>query len=177
MSNSSRVFRPLGLTIAILTGVIAFSIYPIARAYFSWRLNNCTNDAGLSCGVAGFPFDTLTQGIAIVGVVVFITAIFAWVGKPKQIRFIFQGAVILMSFLLLIESIVRTRENEANLSQGELFMDSTRELFNSILQCQIPILILVALYVIWYCNRAPARAFYSQTPMKTYDEFMQESQS
>lgn len=176
MSKNPRVFRPLGLTLAILAAIVAFSVYPIAKTYFAYRLNDCTNDAGFACGISSFPFDTLTQAIGVLGVVVFITAIFAWWGKPPQIRFIFQGAVLLTAIMLMLESIVRVLDANTDLSEGQLFKDSTEELFNSVLRCQIPMLILVALYIIWYCNRAPARAFYTQKPIQTLKDSQQENE-
>lgn len=173
MSTKTRVFRPLGLTIAILTGIIAFSAYPLLKAYFAWRLNNCTTVDGFTCGSTTFPFDALTQGIAGLGILVFITAIFAWRGKPPEIRFVFQGSVLLTAVMLVLESIIRIQGDKPTIWEGGI--DSTVQLFESVLKGQIPILILVALYIIWYCNRAPARAFYRQEAMKTLREIMEEN--
>lgn len=173
MSDKSRVFRPLGLTLAILTGILAFGIYPILKAYFAWRLNTCTTVDGFSCGSTTFPFDTLTQFIAGLGILVIITAIFAWRGRPPQIRFIFQGAILFTAFMLVLETIIRIRGDKPTIWEGGL--DSTVQLFEAVLKGQIPILILVALYIIWYCNRAPARAFYRQQPMKTMQQILEEN--
>jgi hypothetical protein len=35
----------------------------------------------------------------------------------------------------------------------------------TLLRCQFPAMILAPPYVIWYINRAPARAFYRRVPL------------
>jgi hypothetical protein len=40
------------------------------------------------------------------------------------------------------------------------YPSNINEFFRPVALCQAPLLILVPLYITWYLNRAPARAFY-----------------
>jgi hypothetical protein len=65
-------------------------------------------------------------------------------------------AVIAVTLISILIEVGVTRPGPT-LDQG---IDSAQSLSNTVLTGRIVGSILVALYVIWYANRAPARAFY-----------------
>jgi hypothetical protein len=151
------------LTLAILTGVALFALFPLLKWYMAWRLNEGVVEDGALIG-ATLPYDFFTWATALLGLAVLLTALFAWVGRPKAVRWLYQGFVLLTCLLLLAESYVRLTE-EPRTAEEALVISSGQQTIATFLRCQIPFQILVVLYIIWYCNRAPARAFYSQVPL------------
>ncbi len=155
-----RVFRPLGLTLAIITGAILFGFFPLLKAYIAWRWNRGFEEDGAILG-ATIPYDNFTLLTGTLGCLVLLSACFAWWGKPPQIRFVYQGAVLITSFSLIAETITRM-QTAYNPATAIYPLEDT---IQQALQCQVPFQILLTLYIIWYCNRAPARAFYQQKPL------------
>ncbi|MFP4323254.1 MAG: hypothetical protein ACLFTK_12440 [Anaerolineales bacterium] len=152
-----EVYRPLGLTIAILGAVLLFGAWPLVKLYIVWRLNARVFEGDdLMLAGSTTPMDGYTYITGILGVVVILTSLFAWLGRPPVIRFVFQGAVLLAAVALVAEAITRASSQASS--------DVLRE----VLRCQAPIQVLMAVYIVWYCNRAPARAFYRQEPLPHY---------
>lgn len=156
--RQASVYRPLGLTIAIFAGVVLFGLWPVTKLYVAWRLNAGFEDDGVIMG-GSIPFDTLMIVTGIMGGVVIVTALFAWLGRPRQIRFIFQFAVLATGLCLISETLYRISQETKTLTAT-----SGDQVLQNILLCQLPLQILMTVYIIWYCNRAPARAFYRQEP-------------
>jgi hypothetical protein len=71
-------------------------------------------------------------------------------------RFIMVGAVILLTVIQLI-SVVASQLSAPDFQAGSSSLDG---LMNSIGIGQFILQLLVLLYVAWYMNRGPARAFY-----------------
>jgi len=163
------VFRPLGLALAVAAGFILFGIFPILKSYISWRLNRGIESNGVVVG-ASIPFDGFTYLGTGLGIVVFVLAFFAWRGKPPQVRFVFQGAVLLSVLLVILETLFRLNTNSG---ADALFTNSGGDTINAIFRTQVPLQILTAIYIIWYCNRAPARAFYRQETLLSWQELNQ----
>jgi hypothetical protein len=80
-----------------------------------------------------------------------IIAVLAWLGKPSYMRHVLRIAVVIISAL----SIYTIIQPENGWSGGSL--DSVLE---NLTAGFILWYILVPLYVVWYLNRGPARAFY-----------------
>jgi len=155
-----RVYRPLGLSLAIMAAIVLFAIWPIVKFYFGWRLNEgCFEETG-ACWGTSFAFDNFSIFIGLLGLLVLISAVLAWRGRPKQMQYIFQAIVLLTSLSLIFEALARTQ----GWIGGSVYPSSADSL-NRILTNQIPFQLLVTLYILWYCNRAPARAFYRQIPL------------
>jgi hypothetical protein len=85
-----------------------------------------------------------------------VIALFAWRGRPASIRFVMLGAVLVMTLITLLATISQTTADQG-MPEGVSSLDG---LAVSILCGQLGMSILVSLYVIWYLNRGPARAFY-----------------
>jgi hypothetical protein len=155
--KTDRVYRPLGLTVAIAATAIFYGLLPIAEVYFLRRLDVATDEAYLLGGVS---ISTWTWLQAIVGGVILVICGFAWWGRPPWIRFVLIGAILVPTVLTLFR-IIEAWTREAD----PLFGGQTEEMIRSFVRCQMPALIVVPLYVLWYLNRAPARAFYRRLPL------------
>jgi hypothetical protein len=156
-----RVFRPLGLTIGLIGIIPLFGLEPLIWLYVAIRLN--TDADGIISG--GLPLDHWRWAAGIAGVVVIITSLMAWVGKPRAVQFLVQAAVVTSFALSLVSVWVRIYGDCA----GCLF-DGATQLLDDIFRCKIPIQILALLYFLWYINRAPSRAFFTQTPLPPWND-------
>lgn len=157
--QNEYVFRPLGLTIGIMAAFVLFGFWPIIKFYIAYRLN-----AGEELFViSGFPYDTWAKVGGVAGVLVMTSAVFAWLGKPPTMRWIFQVFVLASGILLIGESLYRIYGDTSIAGMGSL-----NDVATDTARCLIPTQIGTLLYVLWFMNRAPARAFYTQTPMQKW---------
>jgi len=154
--------RTLGLSLAIIISVALFSLLPIAQVIFYLSLQQQFQaieflESGGAIGGSMPIVSNVSLIIPVVnGIIFLIIAGFAWRGKPQSIRFIFVGAVVFITLTTVILT-VSALQPPPDLSQG---IDSGGDLSRSLLTARLVMSVLVALYVIWYVNRGPARAFY-----------------
>ena len=154
--------RPFGLILAIILSVLLFTVMPLMQVAFILMLRHRFSEidfleTGGASGGSIEGVDDIQLVLALVMSVVFlIIAVLAWRGKPKVIRFIFVGAVSLFT-LVTVATTIATLQQEATFQQG---IDSSASFFDSLHVVRLLMTVLIALYVIWYVNRAPARAFY-----------------
>lgn len=146
--------RPLGLTIALLATAIGYGIIPLLPLLLIlWsRLTRRSVTAEL---LGGDLFGITT----VLGVLSLIVCLLAWIGRPARIRWVLIGLIWVQSGLLLfriVQSLTATPDLIGSVG-GSLSG------FSGLL-CQLPTLLFVPLYVTWYLNRAPARAFYRRQP-------------
>ncbi|MBI5929175.1 MAG: hypothetical protein HY862_07700 [Chloroflexi bacterium] len=158
--KKERVRRPLGLTIGLLSVIPLFGIEPILWLYVTYRLNS--NAGGIISG--GLELDAWRWSGGVVGAFVVITAIFAWFGKPQRSRYLVQVAVIASFLLIMVAAWARA----FGTCTGCL-MDGATQTIDDIFRCKIPIQIIGFLYFIFYINRAPSRAFYTQVPLPPWN--------
>ncbi|GIK62905.1 MAG: hypothetical protein BroJett018_06990 [Chloroflexota bacterium] len=158
--KKERVYRPLGLTIGLLSIIPLFGIEPIIWLYIAHRLNVDAN--GIISGGLALDFWRWAGGIA--GGIVLITAIMAWIGKPRSSQYLVQASVIASFLLIMVAAWVRAFGDCTG-----CLMDGATQTFNDIFQCKIPIQIIAFVYFIFYINRAPARAFYTQVPLPPWN--------
>lgn len=153
--------RPLGLSLAILISVVLFSLLPIGQVIFVLSLQRQFESIEFLEGggaVGGSLQVSQTNLIipVILGVLFLVIAILAWRGRPPQIRFVFVAAVIIVTLVTIALSTAGVAQ-PADVSQG---IDSGMQLTSSLMSARVLVSVLVALYVIWYVNRGPARAFF-----------------
>jgi hypothetical protein len=154
--------RPLGLSIAIIISFALFSLLPIAQVIFILLLRQQFQtieflESGGAIGGDLTGFGDIQLFVPLVGGCVFlIIAVLAWRGRPPAIRFMFVVTVLLITVATIALTIAAALE-QPSLEQG---FDSAAGLVNTLLGARIVVSVLVALYVIWYTNRGPARAFY-----------------
>ena len=157
MTRPAGVFRPLGVTIAIVGAAVFFGLRPLGEVYFLWRLDATAEEAYISGGVG---IDAWTWFEGVWGALVLVICVLSWWGRPSWIRHVLIGSLFLPLVLTLYRVIEAMRAVEDPIFGGQL-----QETVRNYLQCQGPVLVLVALYVTWYLNRAPARAFYRRVPL------------
>lgn len=159
--------RPFGLTIAILVGVIFYSLIPLfltaqfllVESHLSnmesqWTFGEDTVEeiargGDLTGGITRF--DMIVQSLLALGFI--IVAFLAWRGKLRVMRHIFTGSVILIAVISVVILLYPTPT--AGISGGSL--DRLAVLLRP---TQFIFYFLLPLYVVWYLNRAPSRAFY-----------------
>ena len=156
-----RPGRPLGLSLAIIISVMLFSVLPIAQAVFllvlRQRFQNIEflEGGGAIGGDLEFSDSVLTWQV-IGGLIFLIIAFFAWRGKPTSIRYFLILGVLLLTAITI--GITITLLNTA--PDVQFGVDSAKSLQDSLLRARLVVTALVSLYVMWYVNRGPARAFY-----------------
>jgi hypothetical protein len=157
--------RPFGVTLAIIASACLFSILPllqvgiilVVRQHF---LNMDFQDSGLDMIAMGGDFlgvpesSLILQSVLSIGFL--IICVMAWRGKPALIRFIMIVAVFALTLIKLI-SVVLAAVNQPGFQAGTSSMDG---LMNSLGAGQLVIEFFILLYVVWYMNRGPARAFF-----------------
>jgi hypothetical protein len=154
--------RPLGLSLAIVTAVMLFSILPLVQVLFFVSLKHRFQDiefleGGGASGVDVIGVsDTALLIQTVVAVVFLVIAIYAWQGKPVLIRYVFMVAVVLLTGATVIATAIAL----PGIRGVEALFDPLATLSNSLVQARLVFTVLVALYVLWYVNRGPARAFY-----------------
>lgn len=157
--------RPFGVTLAILSSLLLFTILPlmevgiilIVRQRF---LNVQLVDDGIQPIAMGGDFlgvsPLLVTLQAVLAFSFLVIAILAWRGRPSSIRFGLVVAIIVVTLIrfatLLIPGLL-----SGNLNQG---IDSGASIWEAVGIGQFLTGLPVLIYVMWYMNRAPARAFY-----------------
>lgn len=151
MPTPPRPTRPLGLTIAILSTAFGYGILPLSP--FLLVVWASATQRGIGTELFGGPpsWAQIAFSAAIL-----ITAVLAWVGRPPWSRWLLLALVWLQTMLLVIRFIA------ALTTPPTLFGVGGNISGNGLWVCQAPLIVLIPLYVTWYLNRAPARAFYQR---------------
>jgi hypothetical protein len=160
ITDTRKPGRPLGVTIAILTSVCVFSLLPLAQVAFLVMLSRHSrfDNTGYAGGtdVLGLNHSTLILQAGL-GIIYLVIAVFAWRGRPNYIRQITMIYIVLLMAATIVTNVLPTLTGEPC---STLPCDSSGELRRQLACAQLPIIVLVPLYVLWYLNRGPARAFY-----------------
>lgn len=163
--------RPFGVTLAILVSVILYAVIPLMQVglvlavadHFRNRDSTITlpNGEELTEVASGGEFigDISTERLILQGTLALgflVVAFFAWRGKPSFMRYVLMGSVLLLTAITLALTVIPGLQSGGRgISGGSLDNLST-----PLLCLQLFVSFFVPLYVVWYLNRAPARAFY-----------------
>lgn len=158
-----RIYRPLGVTIALLGAVVFFGIFPLIELYLAYRLDRASEGSFIIVGTDLVPLDAWTWFGGLAGLLVILMAIPAWLGRPPYIRFVFIGTIMLSMAATIAKVIAHSDASNPILPQNA-FESALQDVFG--LQYFIQAVMLV--YILWYLNRAPARAFYRQKPIEPW---------
>lgn len=158
--------RPFGVTLAILLCVLFFSLIPLISVGSRVMIErHITRDQTfvLPDGSTVEAISGVDEGGALdegavrvqiaVSVFFIVVAFFAWRGRSNVMRYLFMAAVVGIALILLYQNFVLFRDSGFEGGTGEALLRFLRNI-------NILFLILLPAYVVWYLNRAPARAFY-----------------
>lgn len=161
--------RTLGLSLAIIASVILFSILPLMQVGTVFLLRSRLQTANLTVDkqnqniaplAVGGSYTGVDESALIVqtalGIVFLVIAFFAWRGKPAWIRFVMLASVVVLTLVTVGFSLIPLL-SQPDMNQG---FDSGESIRDMLLSSRLLLSILVALYVVWYVNRGPARAYY-----------------
>jgi hypothetical protein len=156
-----RPGRPLGLSLAIIISVMLFSILPIGQIIFFLVLRQRFQNMEFLEGGGAIGGDMHFSDAALLwqfisGVVFLAIAIFAWRGKPSSMRYVLIAAVLILTTVTIAATLI-SLNSVPDVQSG---IDSGGSVQDSLLRARLVVTALVSLYVMWYVNRGPARAFY-----------------
>ncbi len=161
--------RTVGLSLAILASVMLFSILPLTQVTLVLTIRAKVQQVNLPLPGETDPTTPIAYGGDFTGVsdtslviqtvlaVIFLgIAICAWLGRPRWIRLTMWVAVLVLTVVTAVQT-VAPMLSPPDLSQG---FDSGASIARTLLSGRLLFSFLLALYVVWYMNRGPARAFY-----------------
>jgi hypothetical protein len=160
----SRPRRPLGVSLAIAFAVLLFTVIPLLQLgevlLIRQHIYGSLTDSGIQpIGVGGEILGVSENTLALrgcVAVAFFVVSILAWRGRPTVTRILFVIGVLGLTGLHFAEILTRSLQ-QPDFEGGFTSLDS---LLRALAAGQFFANLLVLLYVIWYMNRGPARAFY-----------------
>ncbi|MBE2182769.1 MAG: hypothetical protein IAE89_05020 [Anaerolineae bacterium] len=167
--------RTFGLSLAIIASVMLFSILPLMQAGWVLMIEaRIQSSMGMLPQTSETPeTEAIATGGNLIGasnvglliqivlaIVFLIIAVMAWRGRPPQIRWIMLAAVLALTGISLWQSI-STAIAPVDPGQG---IDSGAAITRQMACGAVALQTLIPLYVLWYMNRAPARAFYRGKP-------------
>jgi hypothetical protein len=158
--------RPFGVTLAILLGVMIYTIFPLVNVGYVLLIENhfrqidqtvIPGQIGMAASGGDFR-GGITDAQIVIQVVVallfLVVAVMTWRGKPPAMRWVFMAAVLGWA----IFSVAMTVITQSNTDTSGGSLDALGEVLDT-LRLSVTSL-LVPLYVVWYLNRGPARAFF-----------------
>ncbi len=156
-----RPGRPLGLSLAIIISLMLFSVLPIAQVIIFLALRQRFQNMEFLEGGGAIGGDMQFSDSALIwqvigGAIFLVIAVLAWRGKPTSIRYVLIIAVLILTAITIGITLV-SLNSAPDIQFG---VDSAQSLQDSLLRGRLIVTALVSLYVVWYVNRGPARAFY-----------------
>ena len=160
INNDRRPGRPLGVTLAIIASMLLYTCWPILQVVTILRLNSLmdTQD-GITTGIQLTNVPEFVYFVQVfLSLVFFFVALLAWRGRPAIMRFVLVGAVLFFTVFSVVSNILPILLSQPSLTEGGL--DSGQEVAKQLTTGQLIFTILLPVYVIWFMNRGPSRAFY-----------------
>lgn len=141
--------KPLGLSIALVLSALLYGLMPLAEAIFFLVLRMRTHRE----------LEPRAWLLLVSGIIFLILMIPAWLGRPPKIRPVLSMAVVGFSVLRLVFVIIEL----SNRPENGPIQDSGTAPSNASNLSLLLIYVLVPLYIVWYLNRHPSRAYYAQS--------------
>ncbi len=154
--------RTFGITIAILLSVLLFTVIPFLQVGAIVLLQSRTSgldgaDAPIAVGASfGGVSNEFLIAQAVLGAVFLVVAYFAWRGRPSSIRVLLIISVIVLTGFYAWDSVTAIFTPP----DPQTGLDSAGPVRTLLHLLRLNGNLLLPLYVLWYLNRAPARAFY-----------------
>lgn len=151
-STTAPRLRPLGLTLAILATALGYGLVPMLPVLLVIWTQLTGREIGLEMANTALNWLGVMLGVAVI-----IACMLAWLGRPRGVRRALLILVWLSTALTVYRLVAVLTSSPSMIGEvgGSLSGGATA------LLCEGPILLFVPLYVTWYLNRAPARAFYA----------------
>jgi hypothetical protein len=142
--------RTPGIILAILLSAMIYGFLPLMTSGFALALWSGATDRLI--GVQVDWARVVLAGITLV------TCVIAWIGRPSWSRWLLIGVIWIATVIGVAQLFVGLNA-QPSLSEGIVGGSLSG---GTLFTCQLPLYIFVPLYVTWYLNRAPARAFYNR---------------
>ncbi len=162
MTPTDKPPRTFGLMIAIWLSVVWFTGVPLANTAFvmslRWRFRNInidTTNSTISGGTITGTSNLLLAYWVFQAITFLVVASLAWNWRSQRSRYLLFAMVLALTVL----NIGGTVWGLVGASSANA-LDSSGNLTSSLLGAQLCFTITIPLYVMWYINRGPARAFY-----------------
>lgn len=168
----NRPPRTFGLIVAIVTSAIMFSFIPLAQVgiviaiqtHVGAAVATIPDPSGSDGTMEAFASGANFQGAeparlavqTILALTFLVIAALAWRGRMPRMRLIYSVSIALYSTLTIVLALQAVL-SPVDISQG---IDSGTEIARTLSLLQALTTTLIMLYVLWYVNRAPARAFF-----------------
>lgn len=159
MIPQARIRRPPGVTLALVAVAALYGLRPLLEAALYHRLDATAEEALIPGGVELSAWTTVE---GIFGAVMLALCLLAWLGRPARIRWALIGTMLALTAVNLIRITQAWR-----VAPDPVFGGQVQSGLRSALLCQLPLMVLVPLYVTWYLNRAPARAFFRRDSLRS----------
>ncbi len=169
-SRHTRPPRTFGLALALGASVLIYTLLPLVQvamvvlpqmAFSAMELPLADDGGGVGSLAAGGEIEGIGSEILLLqagmALAFLVIAVLAWRGRPPWIRFALVAAILLLLAINLASALGVALAQPTLLETG---LDSGQSLRRVLASSQVVVTVLVSLYVIWYVNRAPARAFY-----------------
>jgi hypothetical protein len=155
-SPLGRRHRPLGISIAVLATTLFYGLYPLVYVYPAVWSFFARRNIGEMFGVDFIGGVWGIAGLGLAGLVL-VASVFVWRGRPPGARLMYIVLVWCAAGTQLARQIPALNPPPAGLAtvgtnlQVPIAWYVCLALFN----------FAIPLYVTWYLNRAPARAFFA----------------
>jgi hypothetical protein len=153
--------RPFGFTLAILAAWLLFTCIPLMITGLVFYINSYVHrdqTTGFMSGVALTNFQVLPFAVVIaMAVLMGFVGLFAWVGRPAFIRWLFPTAVSAYTAVTLLGVLVPLLASSPTLLEGA---DSGQQAFEVLFSGYTGITVVLSVYTVWFCNRWSVRAFF-----------------
>lgn len=159
-----RPHRPFGVSLAIVLTVLLFTVIPLLQIGQLLLIRQHIYESLMEDGVQPIGVGGEIQGVSeitlivrgLFAAIVFVIAVFAWRGRPSVSRLLLVLVVFVITGLRFIEIVTQSLAR-TDFQTGFTSFDS---LIRVLAAGQFFASLAVLVYVTWYMNRGPARAFY-----------------
>lgn len=153
--------RPFGLTLAILAAWLFYTVIPLAITGLIFYINSYVyrdQTNGMTSGMALTNFQVLPFTVVIAAAVLMaFVGLFAWMGRPSAMRFVFPALVFSYTLITLLGVLLPLITTQPTLLEGA---DSGQRVFEVLFSGYTGMTLLLTIYTLWFCNRWSARAFF-----------------
>ena len=146
-----RPFRTLGLSLAVIAVFFLLGFVPLVPAIFVGILALEKHPTS--------PAESEFWLGPLFAVAVIVTCMLAWIGRPRRAGVYFQVTAVLATVVAVYDALHATAVIGFNTGIGGGNLDN---FFRTAATCFLPVRLAVLAYMLWYVNRAPARAFYER---------------